>query len=123
MPPAGEELAAELQALLGGGDWDADPELATAKLELARNNVYLYYFYQSLSWGIFVELYTYLATDTICGGDTACGTALGTYNSMLYGLCQFLSNPVMGTISDRIGRRPVIAASLAGGTGASAGAG
>ena len=37
----------------------------------------------------------------------ACGTALGTYNSMLYGLCQFLSNPVMGTISDRIGRRPV----------------
>ena len=93
--------------LLGGGDWDADPELATAKLELARNNVYLYYFYQSLSWGIFVELYTYLATDTICGGDTACGTALGTYNSMLYGLCQFLSNPVMGTISDRIGRRPV----------------
>ena len=43
-----------------------------------------------------------------CGGDTACGTALGTYNSMLYGLCQFLSNPVMGTISDRIGRRPVL---------------
>jgi hypothetical protein len=47
-------------------------------------------------------------SQVIMEGESARGAALATYNSMIYGLCQFFCNPIMGTLSDRFGRRPVL---------------
>ena len=77
-------------------------------LEMARNNVLVYQFFQTLAWGIFFEVYSFYVTDGICDGDSARGAAVATYNSMLYGFCQFFSNPINGSISDSVGRRPVL---------------
>ena len=82
--------------------------ISLAELERARNNVHVYYFFQTLAWGVFAELYSYYATYEICDDDSACSTAVATYNSILYGFGKFLANPVAGTISDRVGRRPVL---------------
>ena len=44
----------------------------------ARNNVYIYYFFQTLAWGVYTELYTYWCSDVIENGASAAGTAIGT---------------------------------------------
>lgn len=48
------------------------------------------------------------------GVDIAQATAIGGWLAFAYALSQFVFSPVMGNLSDRFGRRPVILVSLAG---------
>ena len=60
-----------------------------------------------LGFGIMVPLVPYMA-DRFGAPATAITAILGVYS-----LCQLLANPVLGRLSDRFGRRPVLMASMA----------
>src|SRR5947208_9367002 len=52
--------------------------------------------------------------ETLCGGSVAgAATAVG-WLAALYSLMQFVCAPLLGSLSDRFGRRPVILCSLMG---------
>jgi DHA1 family tetracycline resistance protein-like MFS transporter len=52
--------------------------------------------------------------ETMVGGDTARAAALFGIFGTAWGLMQFVSSPVLGAISDRFGRRPVLLLSTLG---------
>ncbi len=60
-----------------------------------------------LGFGIMVPLVPYMA-DRFGASATAITAILGVYS-----LCQLLASPVLGRLSDRFGRRPVLMASMA----------
>lgn len=72
--------------------------------------LFLTVFIDLLGFGIVLPLLPYYAHQFHASGVTA-GALIGVYSAM-----QFLSAPLWGRWSDRIGRRPVILVSLAGST-------
>ncbi|ATQ42586.1 TCR/Tet family MFS transporter [Caulobacter mirabilis] len=67
----------------------------------------------NLSFGIMIPVVPKLV-EQLAGGDTA---AAGDWNALLgatWGLMQFLFGPILGMLSDRYGRRPVLLISIFG---------
>ncbi|OYW98161.1 MAG: tetracycline resistance MFS efflux pump, partial [Rhizobiales bacterium 32-66-8] len=63
--------------------------------------------------GIIVPVLPELLED-LTGGSVANAAVLGGYLVFTYAFMQFVFSPVLGNLSDRFGRRPVLLASLLG---------
>jgi DHA1 family tetracycline resistance protein-like MFS transporter len=74
----------------------------------ATRTLFLTVFIDLMGFGIVVPILAFSAKEYGAGGLTL-GLILGSFSLM-----QFLFSPVWGRLSDRIGRRPVLMASLAG---------
>src|SRR5687768_17034081 len=70
--------------------------------------LFLAAFIDLISFGIVVPILAFSATEFVVDGMTL-GLILGSFSLM-----QFLFSPIWGRLSDRIGRRPVLMASLFG---------
>jgi DHA1 family tetracycline resistance protein-like MFS transporter len=67
----------------------------------------------SISFGIMIPILPNLIKH-MTGGDTAAATDWNTVFGMTWGLMQFFCGPVLGMLSDRFGRRPVMLISIFG---------
>jgi MFS transporter, DHA1 family, tetracycline resistance protein len=70
-------------------------------------------FVNAIGFGIVVPV-TPAMVMALGGADIAEATSIGGWLAFTYAATQFLFSPVMGNLSDRFGRRPVLLASLAG---------
>lgn len=67
----------------------------------------------TLAFGVMVPVLPKLLI-TLQGGDTAgAATILGIFGTV-WAVMQFIASPILGSLSDRFGRRPVILISMAG---------
>ncbi len=67
----------------------------------------------SVSFGIMIPVLPNLIKE-FAGGDTASASQWNTLFASVWGLMQLFVGPVLGMLSDRIGRRPVLLISFAG---------
>ena len=67
----------------------------------------------SISFGIMIPILPNLVKQ-FTGGDTAAAAEWGVLFGVTWGLMQFIWGPVLGLMSDRWGRRPVLLISLFG---------
>src|SRR5687768_12810771 len=67
----------------------------------------------SISFGIMIPILPNLVKQ-FAGGDTAAASEWNLVFASAWGLMQFLAGPVLGLMSDRWGRRPVLLISLFG---------
>lgn len=67
-----------------------------------------------LGIGLIVPILPKLITQ-FCGGETQAGAHTYGVLAAIYSLMQFILSPLMGSLSDKYGRRPVILTSLFGG--------
>ncbi|PTU31894.1 TCR/Tet family MFS transporter [Stenotrophobium rhamnosiphilum] len=66
-----------------------------------------------ISFGIIIPVLPHLVT-TFAGGDIAHGARVYGVFTTVWALMQFFSSPILGALSDRFGRRPVILLSCVG---------
>lgn len=66
-----------------------------------------------ISFGVIIPVMPRLVTD-FAGGDSAHGARVFGLFTTVWALMQFFSSPILGALSDRFGRRPVILLSCAG---------
>ena len=78
-----------------------------AQHDAARKCAYVYYFSCSMAWGIWSVVYTYFL-EGVGGMSSSRAASISTFQWLAYATAQVLSNPVLGTLSDTIGRRPVL---------------
>ena len=67
----------------------------------------------AISFGIMIPVLPNLLKE-FTGGDYAAAAVWNVVFSVTWGLMQFLSGPILGLLSDRVGRRPVLLISLFG---------
>src|SRR6185436_4360865 len=67
----------------------------------------------SVSFGIMIPILPNLIKQ-FAGGDTAAASEWNVLFATTWGLMQFFCGPVLGMLSDRFGRRPVLLISLFG---------
>jgi DHA1 family tetracycline resistance protein-like MFS transporter len=67
----------------------------------------------SVSFGIMIPILPNLIRD-FAGGDTAAASEWNALFATTWGLMQFVCGPILGMMSDRFGRRPVLLISLFG---------
>ena len=67
----------------------------------------------SVSFGIMIPILPNLIK-AMNGGDTAAASTWNAVFATVWGLMQFLSSPLLGVLSDRYGRRPIILISCTG---------
>lgn len=89
------------------------PAAVVEKLRVARMSVYFYEFSGSASWGIYNVVYSYLLT-RIGGYSTQTAATYATLEWVMFAIFQFLSNPMWGALSDRIGRRRLLLFGMSG---------
>ena len=78
--------------------------------------LFLVTFIDMIGFGIVIPFLTYLVEDlAVEGGITAIGLWVGLVMTA-YPMAQFLSAPLWGSLSDRIGRRPILMIGLVGNT-------
>ena len=82
-----------------------------SKLTLAC--VLITVFLDLLGYGIIIPVLPELITD-LTGGSVANAAFIGGWLLFAYALTQFVFSPVLGNLSDRFGRRPVLLLSLLG---------
>lgn len=76
--------------------------------------IFITLFIDVLGLGLIIPILPKLV-ENFLGGNTAAASHTVGWLSALYALMQFICAPVLGNLSDRFGRRPVILASLFGG--------
>lgn len=113
----GESGAAESAAAPNAASVTADynasrAELAAsparrAALRGARAGVYAYQFCASAGWGVYNTTYTYYLME-VGGYSSSAAANYATGEWIAYALAQFLTTPVWGAVSDRVGRRPLL---------------
>ncbi|HEY0678387.1 MAG TPA: MFS transporter, partial [Chitinophagaceae bacterium] len=64
-------------------------------------------------WGIVIPVFPKLITELI-NGDISAASRWSGWLTLAYAVMQFAFAPVLGNLSDRYGRRPVLLASLFG---------
>lgn len=67
----------------------------------------------SISFGIMIPILPQLVRE-LAGGDTASASVWNAVFATVWGLMQFVCGPLLGMVSDRFGRRPVLLLSLFG---------
>src|SRR5471032_3183866 len=67
----------------------------------------------AISFGIMIPVLPNLIKQ-FTGGDYAAASLTNVLFATVWGLMQFICGPVLGMLSDRIGRRPVLLISLGG---------
>jgi MFS transporter, DHA1 family, tetracycline resistance protein len=67
----------------------------------------------AIGFGIIVPVVPRLLME-LSGAPISRATAIGGYLSFVFAAVQFVFSPILGNLSDRIGRRPVLLGSLAG---------
>jgi DHA1 family tetracycline resistance protein-like MFS transporter len=67
----------------------------------------------AVSFGIMIPILPNLIKQ-FTGGDTAQASEVNVLFAVTWGLMQFFCGPLLGLLSDRVGRRPVLLISLAG---------
>ena len=89
----------------------------------ARNCFFMWTFVSYLCWGILVELYTELFGDVIDANSIGDAAMFSTVAWSMYSLTGFVFTPILATLSDSIGRKPVLlyCAIVVGITGIAAG--
>ena len=91
-----------------------EPEQETVRGQLLI--LFLVTFIDMIGFGIVIPFLTYLVEDlAVEGGITAIGLWVGLVMTA-YPMAQFLSAPLWGSLSDRIGRRPILMVGLIGNT-------
>ena len=91
-----------------------DSEQSTVRGQLLI--LFLVTFIDMIGFGIVIPFLTYLVEDlAVEGGITAIGLWVGLVMTA-YPMAQFLSAPLWGSLSDRIGRRPILMIGLVGTT-------
>ncbi len=91
-----------------------DSEQSTVRGQLLI--LFLVTFIDMIGFGIVIPFLTYLVEDlAVEGGITAIGLWVGLVMTA-YPMAQFLSAPLWGSLSDRIGRRPILMIGLVGNT-------
>ena len=112
-PPAALDrsvsVAESYQASLEGG------AARREALRGARASVYMYQFWGSAGWGIWNICYTYYLQD-VGGYSSGVAANYATGEWIAYALCQFLTTPVWGAMSDRAGRRQLLLMGAVGGS-------
>ena len=79
----------------------------------AARFIFLTLFLDVLGLGLVIPILPSLVTDFV-GGDASLGAAWYGPITALYALMQFVAAPVLGALSDRYGRRPILLIALAG---------
>jgi hypothetical protein len=73
----------------------------------ARNWLFLWTFLSYMSWGIVTELYTDLFDDVIDSSSYGTAAFYSTVAMSVYSIVGLLWSPVMATLSDSVGRKPI----------------
>lgn len=84
-----------------------DERLVVKQPKAALGFIFISVFLDVLSFGVIIPVLLYLLEDML-NGDTALATRyLGVFGTA-WALMQFVCAPIMGSLSDRFGRRPVL---------------
>lgn len=75
--------------------------------------IFVTVFIDIISFGLIIPVLPHLVT-TFAGGDNARGAVVYGVFTSVWALMQFFSSPILGALSDRFGRRPVILLSCVG---------
>jgi MFS family permease len=78
-----------------------------AELTRARDFNICFSFVAYFSWGILIELYSNLFNDVIDPGNVSKASFYSTAAFSLYSVTSFFVSPVVSTLSDSVGRKPV----------------
>jgi DHA1 family tetracycline resistance protein-like MFS transporter len=89
------------------------PPAATGVRRAAFSFIFASALINSLSFGIMIPVLPKLV-EQLAGGDTAFAAEWNVVLATSWGLMQFLFGPILGMLSDRFGRRPVLLISIFG---------
>jgi DHA1 family tetracycline resistance protein-like MFS transporter len=90
-----------------------DPTIASSRRKAAFGFVFACALMNAVSFGIMIPVLPNLIKH-FAGGDTAQASLINVVFAVTWGIMQFLCGPVLGMLSDRIGRRPVLLISFFG---------
>jgi MFS transporter, DHA1 family, tetracycline resistance protein len=96
------------------GDRAATEAPASPARQPALNFIFITILLDVLSLGLLIPVLPTLIERDFLGGDTAMAAQVSGLFSTLWALMQFLFSPVIGSLSDRFGRRSVILISCVG---------
>jgi DHA1 family tetracycline resistance protein-like MFS transporter len=90
-----------------------DAPQTTSKLQHALTFVLITILIDSIGLGIIIPVMPQLITQ-LSGGELSAGAKEGGWLAASYAITQFFFAPLMGSLSDRYGRRPILLGSLLG---------
>ena len=94
--------------LLGGSSKGvSDDSVSQGALDRTRNLVFLWNIVIGVSFGIYLELYTDLCDYVINPDSSTKASLISTDAFALYSVCSFLFSPILATLSDSVGRKPL----------------
>jgi DHA1 family tetracycline resistance protein-like MFS transporter len=94
-------------AAIGDGDILADERIRAAGRTPALAFILITVLLDTLALGLIIPVLPRLVVEFL-GGDTARGAEILGLFGTVWAVMQFLAGPVLGSLSDRVGRRPVI---------------
>jgi DHA1 family tetracycline resistance protein-like MFS transporter len=97
----------------GTGMTDQNQPQATGVRRAAFSFIFASALINSLSFGIMIPVLPKLV-EQLAGGDTAFAAEWNVVLATSWGLMQFVFGPILGMLSDRFGRRPVLLISIFG---------
>src|ERR1700748_954271 len=83
------------------------------KLSAALGFIFVTLLIDSIGWGIIIPVLPDLIM-SLTHGTVSDASIDGGWLSMIYALMQFIFSPILGGLSDRFGRRPILLISLFG---------
>lgn len=89
------------------------PALQSAPRRAAVIFIFITVCIDAISFGIIIPVLPHLVA-TFAGGDSAHGVRVYGIFTTVWALMQFFASPILGALSDRFGRRPVILLSCVG---------
>jgi DHA1 family tetracycline resistance protein-like MFS transporter len=90
-----------------------DPNIASSRRKAAFGFVFACALMNAVSFGIMIPVLPNLIKH-FAGGDTAQASLINVVFAVTWGIMQFFFGPILGMLSDRIGRRPVLLISFFG---------